>query len=409
MKNYTELLKNKNLTTLDVKMGYGVLSELPQLCKKTLKEGHIAVVYFEDCVKFAKKAVSMLIQQDYRVTEICFASGTQANFDTADDVIKSAEDIRLFVAIGSGALSDIMRYSSFCRKTPHIFVATAPSSYCMFLPRIDYVQNGEFLSAEATPAQMVVFDFEILDTASDKHFAGGFGEIFAVKLQLFEQDFSSHILANDKGQQLTLESFKRQAIQNFFDNYSNAKFQIATFCETLVSIGLIEQLQPSDISTGFVVAKLIENTAIDYVPFGINMFLASIGIMQLYGNLLRNRTYLLTAPTDILVKAQRYAKFFAVDSHEILSKYKWNMDFEKELFIYEEYRNEFGEYLYVQNNIANKNIKQFRRIFNDVGFWLSDYVSAEEVVDCIMLASIACKKSSLLAQADILGLLPQDA
>ncbi|MEG1608832.1 MAG: iron-containing alcohol dehydrogenase, partial [Clostridia bacterium] len=405
MKNYTELLKNKNATTQDIKMGYGVVEELGTACKKLLKDGHIGVVYFEDCKKFAKQAIAILNQQNYRITEICYAPCTLASLDVAQDIIVAPEDIRLFVAVGSGALSDIVRYACFCRKTPYVFVATAPSSWCALMSKVDYVENGQFLSAQALPPTVLIVDYDIVDKASDKFFAAGYGEIFSVKLQLFEQDFARHILASDKNQKLTLESFKRQAVLNFFENYSNAKMQIATLCETLVTIGLVEQLQPSEIATNFVVAKLIENCAIDYVPFGINMFLATVGVMQIYEKILNNKGYLLSLPTNILSKTHRFAKTFGVETNLILSKYKWNDCFEKELFIYEEYREEFGEYMHIQNNLARKNIKQFRRIFDDVGFWLNDYISAEEVVDCISLASVACKKSTLLAQADILGLL----
>lgn len=404
MKNYMSLMKNKNVITSDIKIGNNVVSELGDMCKKVVERGHIGLVYFKDCDKLACNVATILNKRDYKVTHICYAENTQFSLDAAEDIVSAAEDIRLIVAVGSGALSDLVRYAAFKRGTPHMFVATAPSTYCMFLKSVDYLENGEFKSEKAAPPCGVILDLEVLSTASDRMFAAGYGEIFGAQLEFFEEDFRNHTIYNGQNNNITLESFKRAAVESFFENSYPSVASMTLIAETLACLGLYAQLQPSMPCTNYLAAKILENEAIEYAPFGINRFLATITIMKLYEKILNNTGYLLALPTNICEKTHKYAKAFKIETTSAISRFKWSEEYEKDLFIYEEFRREFAEYAYVRNNASLKHIKGFRRIFNDAGYWLREYVSADEVIDAVKLASLVCDKSSLLAKADVLGL-----
>lgn len=404
MKNYLDLLNNKNAKTKEVKIGDGVVTEVGQICKKILNDGHVCVVYFEDCKLLAKKIVRTMVDLNYRVQEICYCANTIADLDASQDILSAAEDIRLFVAVGSGSLSDIVRYACFRRKTPHVFIATAPSTYCMFLPHVDYFLDGQCKRFEASPADAVIFDCEFMNGASDKLLAGGYGEIFSQKFEQFEKNYESRATYLNLKNKISLESYKEQAMQNFFDNFIGSKTQVLSTSETLATIGIVEQLNPSKIASEYIVAKLMEKKANDSVPFGINLFIASITLMHYYEKVLLNKNYSLALPTDIVKKSYKYAKSFSLDGNLTISNYKWNVEFEKQLFIYEEYRKEFGDILRMQNKMIIKNIKQFRRIFDDVGYWLSDYLSADEIIACVEFGGLIADKDTVLAQAEILGL-----
>ncbi|MGI9420175.1 MAG: iron-containing alcohol dehydrogenase [Geminicoccaceae bacterium] len=122
----------------------------------------------------------------------------RADEATATALFDQTRHADALIAVGSGTLNDLAKYTSHQRRQPYAVFATAPSMNGFVTATASITQGGEKLSLPATPPRGAFFDLAILADAPDRLIRAGVGDSLCrstaeidwmVSHQLFGTDF----------------------------------------------------------------------------------------------------------------------------------------------------------------------------------------------------------------------------
>lgn len=173
--------KHHTLDIKQIKMGKGVLLELPDMLKKF--QGKKVYMLSDNHTFQAAGERTLKIMQD-------------AGFDVKSVMIDSGDDIlipdekavgRMFmelepetaviVSVGSGTLNDMAKYMSARTKIPYIIVCTAPSMDGYAADGAPLILQGKKISFVATLPYGILGDTDIMKEAPMHMIHAGFGDV----------------------------------------------------------------------------------------------------------------------------------------------------------------------------------------------------------------------------------------
>ncbi|MDD4370499.1 MAG: sn-glycerol-1-phosphate dehydrogenase [Anaerostipes sp.] len=173
--------KHHTLDIKQIKMGKGVLPELPDMLKKF--QGKKVYMLSDNHTFQAAGERTLKIMQD-------------AGFDVKSVMIDSGDDIlipdekavgRMFmelepetaviVSVGSGTLNDMAKYMSARTKIPYIIVCTAPSMDGYAADGAPLILQGKKISFVATLPYGILGDTDIMKEAPMHMIHAGFGDV----------------------------------------------------------------------------------------------------------------------------------------------------------------------------------------------------------------------------------------
>jgi glycerol-1-phosphate dehydrogenase [NAD(P)+] len=121
--------------------------------------------------------VTDALQADgYRITLINLGSNPHPNEETADYVCAQAKGCSALIAVGSGTLNDLAKYSASRLKRPYAICGTAPSMNGYLSANAAITLKGHKQSLPATLPAAALFDLDVLQTAPDRLHAAGVGD-----------------------------------------------------------------------------------------------------------------------------------------------------------------------------------------------------------------------------------------
>lgn len=389
--------------TKNVLVGENISDQFVHECRKILTSGHIGLVYMQDCKNISDEVRRSFIANDYNVTEFCYASMTIVDEESCQDLMSCPEDIRMFVGVGAGSISNMIRFVGSSKDIPTVLFATAPSSISVFDSNCVFEDRGCFKVVKATAHLLIAYDYNVISHCSQDLIASGYGEILSESINYFDAFFINTI--DNKVNCNFISDIKSQITYAFSNDFVKSNCAYKVIVEYVIKLGLLRQLDNEyNLSTIEIIANCIQERGIIIKPVGINKFFAFIGILQYYRQFLSMPKLSIGLDNDIIKKCYNYARIFDRESSNVFCTMPQRQISLINLHIYEEYKKDFYKIIKQITDNVKLYIREFRRLFCDVGFWISDYISASDIIESIQNSSIMCPSYGLMCIADAIGL-----
>ncbi|HUX11702.1 MAG TPA: sn-glycerol-1-phosphate dehydrogenase [Spirochaetia bacterium] len=198
MKNLLELVEPdgctpgdpKDLQIAEILVGREVIEELPALLRRLSaggkwRSGPIAVVCDGNTRAAAGRQLEAALSaggHHYSVCELAAAHDSAPEIHADERMIGAAllaipPETSLLISLGSGTITDIVRYVAFRLKTPFVAVATAPSVDGFTSSVAPILIGGLKTTVETAPPVAVLADPRILAQAPERLLAAGIGDM----------------------------------------------------------------------------------------------------------------------------------------------------------------------------------------------------------------------------------------
>ena len=171
-----ECCGRKHEFSAKVAVGRDALADLPNIARDFGKD---CVLFIADANTYpvAGKKVEALLAS-FRVKTFVYAERELVPDEKAfGRLVIECVGHGLIVALGSGSINDLARYTAFCLQIPYIIIATAPSmdGYASMVSPLNV--GGSKLTFDACAASAIIGDEEILATAPKLMAGAGIGDI----------------------------------------------------------------------------------------------------------------------------------------------------------------------------------------------------------------------------------------
>ena len=161
-----------------IKMGHGVLNELPILLKE-FENKRLFMIEDQNTYKVAGKRVEHLLQEDFQISKFMFREEHLVPNEMALGrlLVEIPEDTSLILGIGSGTINDMARFLSYKLHIPYVIVGTAPSmdGYASVVSPL--IVDGVKTTFEAVYPLAIVADLDIMKAAPMSMIQAGLGDI----------------------------------------------------------------------------------------------------------------------------------------------------------------------------------------------------------------------------------------
>lgn len=157
-------------------LGSGVLGELPRLCSR-FNHG-ITMIADEITYEAAGKRVEAVLPE-YTLTRHVFSKTLKADKAHIFPILEAAKNADLLIAVGSGTINDLTKYTAHQLKIPYLCVATAASMNGYSAANASLLDNGHKHSYLATPPLAVIVDLDVLAASPKRLTRSGLADTLA--------------------------------------------------------------------------------------------------------------------------------------------------------------------------------------------------------------------------------------
>lgn len=359
-----------------VAAGEGLVGKINEAVSDVLKAGHVALCYSQEDESVASEAGDILVAAGYKVTRIYYADGTEPTPDAADDIVNLPDSVRAIIFVGDSQLCDIAKYAAVKKQCEWIYIPTTPDAANAFSPTATFGMGIGIDRIKCKPAISAVIDDDIMRRCSGRRAAEGYGNIIGYRLKCYEYSYAVRI----KGADYCLAGIRRLgAITENFLNCDNAS--AAAIARASVKIGLNNQMYRLDMMCDCdAIARVIAACADDGRSLGENMPIAAYVLAGLYRQRLGLSRFNLALPADRVGAVNELCKLCGNDKIAAISSLKPIYDYAKEWYLLSEYGGDIQEELDKYTSHLSRSSKVFRRLYDDAGYWLNKYGSADKFV-----------------------------
>lgn len=343
-------------------------------------KGNIAVITAKSVECFADIAIKSLIRGGYFVRKVV-TDDCDTVEAAAEEVLRLDECVRFLVGVGAGKIADVARYSASKREIGYALIPTAPSTESYICDYVAHTGNGCCLKCDFP--EMIIIDEELMEKAPSALVAAGYGRVIAQLVGIFDLEFSKVVDAAD---------FNEDILQDLAENIH--RFELAK-SEPLFKIRLMQLLMKIAKAKA---AMDIKNTAVDSFAYvlaentkghteGETSFIAGYVLLNLYRMFLSARAVDTLLPSDTVktlkllekMRAINYNKYVSMICQDSVNAYL------KRGFILNEYREELYSRL---DGLDMSGLTRFwRRLYDDAGFWLKDFIGNASLMRYLSLAA----------------------
>lgn len=361
------------------------LEKLPSVCKEILAEGRLGIVCDENVRPIAERAESLLARAGYLTKLFVLPAGFSDLRAQAKQLVDAREDVRLWVAVGTGSIADTVRFAASERANEWVAVPTAPTTDSILYPYCDFFENGERTVVRATPPAAAVADYTVIENAPRYTVAAGYGTMLSKLLRVFDFAFDE---VTDKGRCKFLTEEFCEDVAYYFDTQS-CESDSLRLCRSLIRLGIVSQLaDEEDFCQGseYFAARCLRSRCKDARLTGEN---AAICTFAAYCIL---ESYLSVAPDDLYIPARLPDYFRYLDKNcglnhiKLLAKATVHKDSEAHLYVLREYSEDLLSKLRELFEGFRGYARHFRRTYEDAGYWLGAYCDTDTVVKTVTAA-----------------------
>ncbi len=364
------------------------LEKLPSVCKDILAEGRLGIVCDENVRHIAERAESLLARAGYMTKLFILPAGFADIREQSEKLVKAREDVRLFVAVGTGSIADVVRYAASERGNEWVLVLTAPTTDSVLYPYCDFYENGERIVVRANPPIAAVADYTVISDAPKFTIAAGYGTLLSKLLRSFDFAFDE---VTGKGRCAYLTREFCENVAYYFDTQS-CESDSLRICRSLLRLGIVAQLaDEDDFCQGgeYFAARCLMSRYGDARLVGENAAIcAFIGYCIL-------ESYLGTSPDDLFIPASLPDYFRYLDKNcklnniKLLAGAKVRSASEAHLYVLREYSEDLLAKLRELFAGVNGYTRHFRRMYEDAGYWLGSYCDTRAAVQTVTAAYAA--------------------
>ncbi|MDR2202572.1 MAG: iron-containing alcohol dehydrogenase [Clostridiales bacterium] len=214
-------------------------------CLKPLVGGRFAlVVSDENCLKAGASALSRIGACETLV----FQKGVRADETAVETVRRALLDVEVIVALGSGTITDICRYSAAAANLPFISVPTAPSMDGYASSYAAMLFSGTRAPYPAKFPEAIVADTRILCSAPRRMITAGLGELLGAYPRLLDWKLDSLINGGDYCDEVA--ALVRAAVEDCFNTLTAANLYAPEGAGALARALIISGARASGVKTG---------------------------------------------------------------------------------------------------------------------------------------------------------------
>lgn len=380
--------KTHRAHTKTVLFGQGAEEKLPDACKEIVAEGRVGVVCDKNVRHIAENAERLLVRAGYRTRLFCYPENYESTREQSRKLTEAPEDIRLWVAVGCGSIADTVRYAAACRANPWVLVMTAPTTDAVLYPYCDYIENGVRVTFRADPPLAVIADYQTIESAPKNTVAAGYGTLISKLARAFDFYFDE-ITSKRFCSELTSEFTEN--LSAFFDNESCEALSVR-ICRALIRLGITAQLaDETDFCQGgeYLSARCLRLQCKDKRLTGENAAICAFTAYCILGSYLSVPSPDLCIPASLPEFYRYLDKNCALNNISLLNAAKPERKDESDLYVLKEYAADLKDKLSSLFLNANGMAKQFRRLYEDAGYWLGEYCSVRDAFRTVCAAYAA--------------------
>lgn len=376
----------------------GAINKIADLCKLSLKCGTLGIVYDKKLSSCAGSIEEILKSNSYKT--ILFEFDDKDDIKTCNALLNAQEDIRLWIAIGTGKIANCVKYVSSQRHNEWICVMSAPTTDSILYPYSEYIHDCKRELIECNPPVSLIADLDIIQNAPKQCIASGYGTLVSKLLRLFDLKAEKIVKDNDCNE---LYNIFNENLMEFFENQSATSLQ-TKICVTLIRLGIISQFCPIDYLQGveYDIACDLCNLKKERL-LGENLMLICITVFCVLRSYLANQPDNLFIPCDINKKIRYLDKQCNKNSLVTYANYKKDQYSASYMLITKEYADDLICDLNYYLSAMKGKIKCFRRIYKDLGLWLGEYMTIENLHDIVCASASVSNKSSLFKSIVLSG------
>lgn len=379
------------------------IEKLPEVCKQIISQCRIGIVCDENVKGVAAEAESLLVRAGYRTRTFTLPADFVFSRKNTEQLINTSEDLRLWLAVGCGSIADAVRYASSCRGNEWILFPTAPTTDAMLYPYCDFFEDGARVTVKANPPVAVVGDYTAIESAPKYTVAAGYGTLVSKLLRAFDFAFDK---VTDKRRCSFLTDEFCETVTDFFCNQS-CELMPPRILRTLLKLGIIAQLaDEEDFCQGgeYFAARCLKAQCDDKRLTGENAMICTLVSYCILDS------YLSASPEDLFIPSSlpehfRYLdKNCGISSVRLLGRPRRASGCEESLYVLKEYAGDLGGKIKEYFGNAKGLARQFRRLYDDAGYWLGSYCSCDTALKTVCCANAAVGEG-LLSSVVIAGAL----
>lgn len=139
------------------------------------------ILLLADSFSFAAcgEKIAQELKKTFRILECTLDGHARPDLDTLEKIAPLCQEVDAIIAIGSGTINDLAKYSAFQHKKPYVIIATAPSMNGYTSKNASILLQGHKKSLAAAPPLGIIVDLSILQKAPKRAILAGLGDSLA--------------------------------------------------------------------------------------------------------------------------------------------------------------------------------------------------------------------------------------
>lgn len=409
--------RTHTVRTADILFGSGVLADVGKAAQRIVPVGvRVLLVTDEAADKAAAdRAERLMSRAGYRVRKHIIAP--LATIENADPSIAD-EDTKLVVGAGGGSVCDVAKYLGEALKIPVMIIATLPTTAGWLAPSAALTCEGFIELYKVAPPRAVLLDTDTLIGLPSETLACGFGEIMSRAAALFDWRFASLITGEKYCSYLAEQAtaVMDAALERLSGVERGGRDIPAILAELNLRLSAVVQMTDNsrllcggDTQILHALTMLARHEDRQLRLQGETSFLLSGILLRVYRFALSHIADAgFLAPPDNNLRIEKLVEYFGVTEARAAVKVQPYLRPETmRLYEYKlkEYRGELLSLLDVYEKKLDAARKIFRRLYDDDGYALLNYLGSDEVALSMGLAPDVREKFTMLTYLKHTGFL----
>lgn len=353
-------------TNLKLEIADNVASFIANYCDNNICNGKILIVG-EEVYKNTITAIEAALQKAYKVKRFIYANDTDYDRGVLADLNNDIDECRMIIMCGTEKLSALIK--STTEYTPIISVFSTLNIKAIMTCKSD----------------LTVIDRTALYNAGDREWAGYYGQLMMILLNCLDYKINRKF---DKSSQCVymvnnIEKEIVKIIEIEYDDFDGLKFKnnlTEIIMQTVLWLSMLEKYD--FIKTYDVIS---DNLRLYFPEFSVGEVegVLSWYIYAKYRVFVKFGKINSLPPCDRINAIEYLSKYIGYDKLPAFAKLKLlNSDeLAKRQFIYLEYREDIGDIIEKFVDIFSVAIKNFRRIYKDVGYYLKKEITYKQLAN----------------------------
>ena len=123
--------------------------------------------------------VAQELKKAFRISECILDGHARPDAGSLEKITPLCQEVDAIIALGSGTINDLAKYSAFQHKKPYVIIATAPSMNGYTSKNASILLHGHKKSLAAAPPLGIIVDLSILAKAPKRAILAGLGDSLA--------------------------------------------------------------------------------------------------------------------------------------------------------------------------------------------------------------------------------------